>query len=564
MISVIQTPEKEIQSGKISKWTAVHNRVLFKLQRKDWEIDEVYDAGGIHPVVRFNTDISLIPNYNNISVDDYIYVNSGNYNGVYKVTAVSIVVTYCIIAIDAPFNGTSIGGFINSDDAFPNYHLITGIYSDSELIGTMRNKPDSTGLILVDCSQFLKSLLQNKNEFDYSQINKKDVNLSGKFNIDFSEYTGNILLSGFLTLDYYFVNSAQQIKDKWGENVGEYVPFNAVMTDKAKFLNDLEEVTYFPDYPFDLGFIFSEDLGSSYIERFEETFTVNNGSLGITEDGLLSSEKESVNRLMLKQSYGVTVSYLDVWLEIGECQGTKYVADGYVAKGYVEVIANCGIQIVSNQNMPIAFMTDINLVIKGTASDVIRIGWGDSTYEDFTLTGGVDTITHTYTIQAVYTIQIYGSAALLENIKIKDGNITIVNLIDTMTDLVNLSMPTNFIQTFILSKFLTELETIDFSDNYLTSFTINAENNKLTTIDLSGNNLTSFILPSGLILLSAIDLSNNELDSYSVDDVLVKLDASGVNNGTVVLTGGINAPPTAVGLAAKANLITKTWTVTHN
>lgn len=54
------------------------------------------------------------------------------------------------------------------------------------------------------------------------------------------------------------------------------------------------------------------------------------------------------------------------------------------------------------------------------------------------------------------------------------------------------------------------------------------------------------------------------LTQTSVDNILVSLDAAGQNNGTVNITGGTSSTPSAVGLAAKANLVGKGWTVTNN
>ena len=50
----------------------------------------------------------------------------------------------------------------------------------------------------------------------------------------------------------------------------------------------------------------------------------------------------------------------------------------------------------------------------------------------------------------------------------------------------------------------------------------------------------------------------------SVDAILAALDASGVTNGTVNLSGGTSATPSAGGLVSKGNLVGKGWTVTHN
>jgi hypothetical protein len=54
------------------------------------------------------------------------------------------------------------------------------------------------------------------------------------------------------------------------------------------------------------------------------------------------------------------------------------------------------------------------------------------------------------------------------------------------------------------------------------------------------------------------------LNQTSVDNILVSLDTAGQSNGTVGIYGGTSAAPSATGLAAKASLQAKGWTVTTN
>jgi hypothetical protein len=57
---------------------------------------------------------------------------------------------------------------------------------------------------------------------------------------------------------------------------------------------------------------------------------------------------------------------------------------------------------------------------------------------------------------------------------------------------------------------------------------------------------------------------NCALNQTSVDNILVSLDASGITNNTTSLAGGTSAAPSATGLAAKASLQGKGWTVLTN
>lgn len=57
---------------------------------------------------------------------------------------------------------------------------------------------------------------------------------------------------------------------------------------------------------------------------------------------------------------------------------------------------------------------------------------------------------------------------------------------------------------------------------------------------------------------------NCALSQQSVDNILVSLDTAGQSNGTVGINGGTSSPPGTAGLAAKASLQAKGWTVTTN
>jgi hypothetical protein len=57
---------------------------------------------------------------------------------------------------------------------------------------------------------------------------------------------------------------------------------------------------------------------------------------------------------------------------------------------------------------------------------------------------------------------------------------------------------------------------------------------------------------------------NCALNQTSIDNILVSIAAAGTSGGTLNMTGGTNATPSATGLAAKATLVGRGWTVTHN
>lgn len=98
----------------------------------------------------------------------------------------------------------------------------------------------------------------------------------------------------------------------------------------------------------------------------------------------------------------------------------------------------------------------------------------------------------------------------------------------------------------------------------------------------NANNLTGVILYSGFNVanpnadiinitglenypnITILNIRNNALSASLVNYILTTLDSNGKLGGNVSLQGGTNAAPSGAGITAKANLITKGWTVTTN
>ena len=69
---------------------------------------------------------------------------------------------------------------------------------------------------------------------------------------------------------------------------------------------------------------------------------------------------------------------------------------------------------------------------------------------------------------------------------------------------------------------------------------------------------------TGCVNLDDVELQDNALTQASVDHVLITLDNNGLSNGFLDLSGGTNATPSALGLAAEASLVIKGWDVFIN
>lgn len=87
----------------------------------------------------------------------------------------------------------------------------------------------------------------------------------------------------------------------------------------------------------------------------------------------------------------------------------------------------------------------------------------------------------------------------------------------------------------------------------------------LTVFRGDDNNFTSYAGASFNAAMTSFKILNNAVSSVDeIDRILAQLDTAGANNGSVTLSGGTNAIPSAAGLTSKTNLEGKGWTVTVN
>ena len=305
--SLVSTPEKEINFDPltISKWNATHHPIKFGLQRRDYEVD-VITLGGLGALI----ECTITAGLTGLASDEFVvgktvYLNvlgaspgSGNF------VIDSIVDPATVLLVNPDFVTLTGSGYLN-DLERANFFIETFIYDKSSgvnvLVQSSINKPDATGFVEVDVSSFLKSLVGYVDTFSYSIINEKDLTLGGIFNIEYREnwfeFTGGTVVPG---IDYYFTNSSKQIGDRYGSNMGEYVPFEQFTTgDPAKFLTDFKKPTHFPNFPFSLTFINGDEMTGIDTRVIQDDFNINNISAGSTSTliDVSANAKPFVNRL---------------------------------------------------------------------------------------------------------------------------------------------------------------------------------------------------------------------------------------------------------------------------
>ncbi|MCC8409782.1 SprB repeat-containing protein [Mucilaginibacter sp. UR6-1] len=249
-----------------SRWNAAFNPVIFSYQRRDFDvlkIDSYYirDEGN-KARLHINGDMSLV------KADDLVYINCGVYQGVFKVKTKDA----GKLVLDTPYKINQTG-FVNINSIRPYYKMQTRItYQDADtgqeqtIIATHR--PDGTGLTRADISTFLQSLLQVKDSSNYTQVNHRDTNLSASYSIAYDEVWDGKYANGtqskytVVAGNYYVLYAAKQLGEKHGGNLAAYVPFKSVAGPslRAKWIADFIEPAYSNGYPFDVGFIYSEDM----------------------------------------------------------------------------------------------------------------------------------------------------------------------------------------------------------------------------------------------------------------------------------------------------------------
>lgn len=324
-LTLASIPEKEINgnSNTVSKWNAVHHPIVYKFERKDYTVTaESLPISGPSAFETLTVTITTgLPGdaSDDFNVGDLIFIDIAGDQGSFLIESIANP-DVIVLTNDSGIDFTGIG-YINNQER-KNYHVKTNIFkvegvSTLVLIGSSINKPNLPGELSVDVSSFLKSLVDYDDEYDYTTLNIKDETLGGRYNITFSEnWTGFEGAESSPLADLnYFTNSAKQIGDLHGSNMGLFVPFKDYdPTDvRAKFLSGFKTPTYFPNFPFSLSFIHSEELDGGGTTLKKEILDVNGNIIATESDALDDTQKPFVNRVLL-DGFPNDANGLDVWI----------------------------------------------------------------------------------------------------------------------------------------------------------------------------------------------------------------------------------------------------------
>ncbi len=284
---LVSDPSVSLTGGNESRWNAAFNPVVFTYLRKDFEVTAItLDTLSGNAAVSVSCDTSPIAiaiaannqalanaaALNVVLVNNspiYVYLNAGVYIGTFQVNSVDISGN---LILNTPYVSAATG-YININLLRPYYQVRTQITYQDAISGQTNtivstNRPDNTGLVKADIANFLQSLLRAKDDSNFTQINYRDTNLSASYQIAYAEYwdgklSGNQPLPYIpITNPYYVLYAAKQLGDKYGGNLAAYVPFRSVTDSSqlARWVTDFAEPAYSNGYPFDIGFIYSDDL----------------------------------------------------------------------------------------------------------------------------------------------------------------------------------------------------------------------------------------------------------------------------------------------------------------
>lgn len=322
-IVVTQRPEQTV-SGDVSRWNAVGNPIVYKLQRKDFVFNQINNSGGLVQM-QFN-GVDYTGSFN---VGDYVYVQSDN--GVYAaagtVTAESFS-TNTLITVDIAYTSAATGGFVNNDTLRPSYRVYVNLYSSASVL--LNSEPfifstPSTGLLTLNVSGIIRPLLTPDNTVTISAFGAfEDANIYEPFKVGYTElWTGSTNSETIDSTVIYSVLGALQIPSTYGGNMYSYVSWDDG-SPVAQFLTKLDTPVMWRGWPFVLDAIVSEFItGNVYVDAGSNTSTPAAFS-GKVISAVLTGVTDSANdtfTVSVKRSTGPTQIVATKTIEVRDaCQ----------------------------------------------------------------------------------------------------------------------------------------------------------------------------------------------------------------------------------------------------
>lgn len=346
MLTIESRPSRTVDGSSVSKWIAASNPIIFGFYNDSYTPDPAYQINV--KVYESGTDVLLgkltVKPFTNgrvkVDVSGVLrgYLSNENpfaydvVNLTSAKTSIKFYLVYEEIVLD-PLQ-VSFSGFANQDGntkllgTAPKYTL----YLTGEDAYLYYNDGTSAGPFPI----VGHDTLSNDVILDMAFI---DAGKPGKLSL--LPPDEKVVTVSDLPNTYWAVLAAKQPGDLYGQNMGEYVPFQveALPDEKrAKWLTSFDYPVYWQGWPFAIDFIYAEGLNGITVTSVEQGQDLNGISYGgPIELPLDATQIETVNRLTLSGGYDTEVEFLSLRLLTGDYVPDLYVAEGYVDDGYVEV-----------------------------------------------------------------------------------------------------------------------------------------------------------------------------------------------------------------------------------
>jgi len=319
---IITKPEKTIEgTSVICNWSAVHNEINFVFARRDIGIDTITDDGLGNVKVTSGGDFTLsdIEAGDNVTLFDDVYKTSA--------TVLSSSPPFEFV-LDLPFVSNASGYIILNKRK--NYYLRTQVrYFDGltalfETIGTASTRNDLENNIKVNVAPFLKKKVTMNDGFNYLDLNAGFRDQSGKFSLivtEFYDNTEQATISEAVVGNFFYLNSAKQIQQKYGSNLGENYLTQVTPSPKAKFLSAFRKPTYFKNFPFALSWVFNNIFILDSFNQYNEFFDINGNSIDANFPELDFAQQGFLNRSTITDALDMSnVSFVkcSLWSITGE------------------------------------------------------------------------------------------------------------------------------------------------------------------------------------------------------------------------------------------------------
>lgn len=353
---LVADPSVDLGGGNICRWNAAFNPVVFTYQRKDASLMR------LEPHAK-GTLLTIDASIGSLTTDDYIYICTNACKGTYQVQQVMADQNQVVIGLPYQPGMAGQSGFVNSNRLRPYYKIYTRITYQDKLTGQQQsiistNRPNSSGLVKADLSSFLQSLLRARDESTFTELNYRDDNLSASYTIAYAESWDSspnedeaTRTYHLIEKPYYVIYAAKQLGDIYGGSMAAYVPFSNLYNAKppVRWLTDFAEPACSAGYPFDIGFIYSEDMAglevfcevvqldinrqplpggpqTTFLLNEDHSFLLNaEGGRYIisrqTVGNLPLAQHIGLNRLRLNGSYDPTTAYLNLTLKYANENG---------------------------------------------------------------------------------------------------------------------------------------------------------------------------------------------------------------------------------------------------